>query len=107
MAAVKRPPFPVILIANDLVEGEVIFAAQTSGWTRDVREARVAADDAGALALEQFGAAQAMLCKIVDAYLVDVELEHGVPVPRHYRERMRTLGPSHRLDLGKQADFQI
>jgi hypothetical protein len=106
MAAVKRPPLPVILVANDLTEGEVIFAAK-SGWTRDVREARVASDESGALALEQFGAAQAILCKVIDAYLVDVELEDGVPVPRHYREKLRTLGPSHRLDLGKQADFQI
>ena len=106
MAAVKRPPLPVILVANDLVEGDVIFAAKT-GWTRDPREARVAADEASALALEQFAAAQIVLCKVVDAYLVDVELEDGVPVPRHYREKLRTLGPSHRLDLGKQADFQI
>jgi len=106
MAAFKRPPLPVILVANDLSEGEVIFAAQ-SGWTRDVREARIAADDAAALELQQFGAAQAILCKVIDAYLVDVELEDGVPTPRHYREKLRTLGPSHRLDLGKQADFQI
>jgi hypothetical protein len=106
MAAVKRPPLPVILVASDLIEGEVIFAAK-SGWTRDLREARVATDDASALALEQFGVAQAMLCKVIDAYLVDVELQEGVPVPRHYREKLRTLGPSHRLDLGKQADFQI
>jgi hypothetical protein len=106
MAAVKRPPLPVILVANDLVEGDVIFAAKT-GWTRDPREARVADDEASALALEHFAAAQIVLCKVVDAYLVDVELEGGVPVPRHYREKLRTLGPSHRLDLGKQADFQI
>jgi len=107
MAAVKRPPLPVILVANDLVEGEVIFAARAGGWTRDIREARVAADESGAVALEQFGAAQAILCKVIDAYLVDVELENGAPMPRHYRERLRALGPSHRLDLGKQADFQI
>ncbi|MCW2317292.1 Protein of unknown function [Rhodoblastus acidophilus] len=106
MAVVKRPPFPVILVANDLVEGEVIFAAE-HGWTRDVRAARVANDAEAAQALEQFGAAQARACKVVDAYLVDVEIEAGVPVPRHYRERLRTLGPSHRLDLGKQADFHL
>ncbi|MBB4197927.1 hypothetical protein CCR94_18925 [Rhodoblastus sphagnicola] len=106
MAAVKRPPLPVILVANDLVEGEVLFAAN-NGWTRDVRAARVASDEAAALELEQFGAAQASESKVVDAYLVDVEIEAGVPVPRHYRERLRTLGPSHRLDLGKQAEFHI
>ncbi len=106
MAAAKRPPLPVILLANDLLDGEVLFAAK-SGWTRDVREARVAQDEATAQALEHFGAEQATLQRIVEPYLVDVTLaENGAPVPRHYREVLRTLGPSHRRDLGKQADLK-
>ena len=52
MALPKRPPLPVILIANDLV---------------------------------------------------DVSLGENGPQPRHFRERLRTLGPSIRPDLGKQA----
>jgi sulfite reductase (NADPH) hemoprotein beta-component len=107
MAAVKRPPLPVILVANDLLEGDVVFAA-AEGWTRDPREASVAHDDAQALALESFAAGEFRLSRIVDPYLVDVTLNaEGLPVPRHYREVLRTLGPSNRLDLGKQADFQI
>jgi hypothetical protein len=106
MAAVTRPPLPVILVASDLIEGDVVFVAE-SGWTRDVREARVAVDEAGADALELFAAAQKAARKVVDTYLVDVEIQDGAPVPRHYREKLRTLGPSHRHDLGKQADFQI
>jgi sulfite reductase (NADPH) hemoprotein beta-component len=39
----------------------------------------------------------------VDAYLVDVVLGENGPQPRHFRERLRTLGPSIRRDLGKQA----
>jgi sulfite reductase (NADPH) hemoprotein beta-component len=36
--------------------------------------------------------------------LIDVEVKpDGTPEPCHYRERLRTLGPSTRLDLGKQA----
>ena len=42
---------------------------------------------------------------IVDPYLVQVTISaDGEPVPVHYRERMRTLGPTTRLDLGKQAE---
>jgi hypothetical protein len=104
MAAVKRPPLPVILVANDLLDGDVVFAA-AQGWTRDPREARVARDEAGAESLEAFGARGFATSAIVDPYLVDVEILDGVPTPRHYRERMRLLGPSHRLDLGKQAEF--
>jgi hypothetical protein len=107
MAAVKRPPLPVILLANDLLEGDVVFAAE-QGWTRDPREAKVANDEAGAQALERFGAVEYLHSKIVDPYLVDVELSpDGAPVPRHYRELLRMRGPSIRRDLGKQSDFQI
>lgn len=111
MAAAKRPPLPVILLVNDLLDGEVLFAAKSGkgdrGWTRDVREASVAQDDAAAQALEDFGAKQVALQKVVDPYLVDVTLgADGAPVPRHYREVLRTLGPSNRRDLGKQADLK-
>ncbi|WP_374545669.1 DUF2849 domain-containing protein [Rhodoblastus sp.] len=107
MAAVKRPPLPVILIANDLLEGDVVFAA-AEGWTRDPREALVAADEAAAQALERFGATEFLHAKVVDPYLVDVTVsDDGAPTPRHYREVLRTLGPSVRRDLGKQADFEI
>lgn len=107
MAAVKRPPLPVILVANDLLEGDVVFAAN-EGWTRDPRKALVANDDATADALERFGVTEFLHAKVVDPYLVDVALSaEGVPTPRHYREVLRTLGPSVRTDLGKQADFEI
>jgi len=94
-------------VANDLLEGDVVFAA-AQGWTRDPREARIAHDETQAQALERFGASEFLHARVVDPYLVDVTLSaEGAPVPRHYREILRTLGPSNRPDLGKQADFQI
>ena len=72
-------------------------------WTRDPALALVAADDAAADRLEAFAAAELRGNKVVDAYLVDVAIESGSPVPRHFRERFKTLGPSNRPDLGKQA----
>ncbi len=107
MAAVKRPPLPVILVASDLLEGDVVFAT-SNGWTRNPREALVARDDGAAQALEVLGTTAFLRAKVVGPYLVDVELDaEGLPVPRHYREILRTLGPSVRPDVGKQADFQI
>ncbi|PTM43398.1 DUF2849 domain-containing protein [Bosea sp. 124] len=105
--AAKRPPLPAILLANDLLDGDVVFATTESdgviGWTRDPGLALVAADDVAALRLEGFAAAELAAQHVVDAYLVDVELAAGGPVPRHFRERFKTLGPSNRPDLGKQA----
>lgn len=106
-AAVKRPPLPAILLANDLLDGDVVFASVGDGgeihWTRDPALALIAADDAAAERLEAFAVAEFAAQHVVDAYLVDVAIEAGRPVPRHYRERMKTLGPSNRPDLGKQA----
>ncbi|HEV7335658.1 MAG TPA: DUF2849 domain-containing protein [Bosea sp. (in: a-proteobacteria)] len=107
MAAVaKRPALPAILLANDLLDGDVVFASavgEALAWTRDPALALVASDDLGAERLEAFAVAEFGAQRVVDAYLVDVETETGRPVPRHYRERMKTLGPSNRRDLGKQA----
>jgi hypothetical protein len=100
MAALKNPQ---ILLASDLVDGEVLFLG-ASGWERDHARARVARDKDEASALEAFGKAEIAANRVVDVYLADVEVgPNGVPTPLHYREKMRIKGPSVRPDLGKQA----
>src|SRR5262245_19747906 len=105
--APKRPPLPVILLANDLLDGDVVFArteeAGTLGWTRDPKLALVATEEPEAIRLEGFAATEIAAQHVVDAYLVDVAIGAEGPVPRHFRERFKTLGPSNRPDLGKQA----
>lgn len=110
MAAVKRPALPVILLANDLLDGDVVFASgavDALHWSRDPGAALVGHDDATADRLDAFATAELGNQHVVDAYLVDVAIEGGVPVPRHYRERMKTTGPSVRRDLGKQAELPL
>jgi Protein of unknown function (DUF2849) len=102
MALPKRPPLPVILTANDLVDGEVVFRT-ANGWSSASREALIAGNAEAADALEAEGLAEMNRNRVVDAYLVDVVLGENGPQPRHFRERLRTLGPSIRPDLGKQA----
>ncbi len=105
MSTHKQLNLPAILVANDLRLGEVVFAAQ-GGWSANLRDATTALDQGAAGALEAFGAAETRACKVLDPYLVEVELDaDGAPAPKHYRERLRALGPSHRPDLGKQAQF--
>ncbi len=100
MAAFKHPQ---ILLASDLVDGEVLFLGAT-GWERDHRRARIAHDADAAAAMEAFGKAEIAANRVVDVYLADVEIAaDGAPAPLHYREKMRVKGPSVRLDLGKQA----
>jgi hypothetical protein len=64
----------------------------------------IARDEAGAQQLKAAAAQALARNKVVDAYLVDVALDgEGRDVPRHYREKIKTEGPSVRRDLGKQA----
>jgi hypothetical protein len=97
-------PLPAILIANDFLDGEVVFLG-AAGFERDHRRAAVASSAAEAEAFLARGAEAFRANAIVDPYLAQVSVESGVPIPLHYRERMRTLGPTTRTDLGKQAEF--
>lgn len=94
---------PQILFANDLAQGDVVFLGN-EGWERDHLRAKIAYDGEEAAALVAFGKAEIAANRVVDAYLVDVEVsESGAPTPLHYREKTRVAGPSVRRDLGKQA----
>lgn len=98
------PRRPQILVASDLVRGDVVFLG-ASGWERDYRLARVAQDATDAAAFEAFGKNEIDQNRVVDVYLAEVEIgPDGAPSPVHYREKMRIVGPSVRRDLGKQAE---
>ncbi len=104
----SQPPkivLPAILLANDLLDGDVVFWTGET-WTLDPAGAAIAHDAAAAATLEAAARRALAENRVVDAYLVDVTIgENGLPVPNHFRERFKIRGPSHRLDLGKQAAF--
>ena len=105
MPAAKKQPLPAILLANDLLDGDVVFRTAL-GWTRDPRSALVAETHEAAERLAGEAAAATARQEVVDAYLVDVTRDaRGLPVPNHFRERFKVRGPSNRPDLGKQAEF--
>ncbi|WP_102961478.1 DUF2849 domain-containing protein [Mangrovicella endophytica] len=106
-AKAKGPKLPVILIANDLLDGDVVFFG-AQGWTRDPRAAKVAFDAETAAFMEAEGRAGFVANIVVDPYLVPVEIDAaGFPVASHYREAMRQKGPSIHPDMGKQADYPL
>ncbi len=95
----KSDPLPRILNANDLATGDVVYWTGTN-WTRHIAEAETIADNDAAEAL---GKVEMAARRVVDVYPVEVTFENNVPVPARYRERVRSLGPSVRTDLGKQT----
>jgi hypothetical protein len=105
MSTLKKTTLPAILIANHLLDGDVVFFTGHD-WSRDPRTAKVAEDEASAAELEREAAAAFARQEVVEACLVDVKRDaSGLPVPNHFRERFKVKGPSNRPDLGKQAEY--
>jgi hypothetical protein len=99
----KAQPLPAIVIANDLLSGDVIFLGHDK-WELTHHRAAVASDQSAADALLARAKVDVAANRVVDPYLAQVQIAgDGTPVPVHYRERMRTLGPTIRPNLGKQA----
>lgn len=91
------------LTANTLTTGLVVFLTRTGFWTPDINEACIAEEELAWTALERKGDEDRLANIIVEPYLIDIENTDEGPRPVHIRERIRTLGPSVRTDLGKQA----
>lgn len=92
-----------VLTANHLRDGLVVFFADGNAWSPRLDDAVVARSPAAATELEARGNAAAKANLVVGPYLVDVAEEAGRLRAVHIREHLRTLGPSVRLDLGRQA----
>ncbi|MEC8527092.1 MAG: DUF2849 domain-containing protein [Pseudomonadota bacterium] len=94
MARIKAP---VVITANDLLTGEVVYLDPAHRWSPELSAAKVfnALDEAeGELAV-------AFSEVVVGAYLAEVSNDAAV-TPRHYRESFRHKGPSNYFH-GKQA----
>ena len=91
--AAKRPPLPLILTANELFGGDVVYFTG-DGWSPARREAVVAVDEAGAEALEAALEEAEAEGAVVDPYLIDAG-------QAHYRERIRLAGPT--IAYGEEA----
>ena len=85
---------PQIVIANSLADGFVVFLTDSKDWSGNIADASVADDDSAAAALLATGVAAEQANRVVDPYLIDVELDGGTPRPVEYREYIRAHGPS-------------
>jgi hypothetical protein len=100
----KRPQQCLIMSANALLDGDVVYYAAGGAWSEHLADAVVAATEDEAAALEVAQAAALAAGSVVDPELVPVATDAaGRLVPGHYREKIRALGPTIRTDLGPQA----
>jgi hypothetical protein len=82
---------PVIVTANDLIEGDSVFLG-ACGWVRDIRLARVALSGDEASVLETAGIEGETGNVVVGPYLIEVTLDQGHPNPVLRREQIRASG---------------
>lgn len=92
-----------ILTANRLSDGEAVWYAKDRAWAETIDGAEIARDKAGEDRLQAIGDAAHLNNEVVDVAIIDVDVVDGGIVPVRLRERIRAAGPTHRIDLGKQA----
>jgi hypothetical protein len=93
-----------VMTANRLGDGEVVFLTRNGTWNEKIDEAVLAQEPQAIAALETRALADVKSNHVTGHYLFDAERVEGKIRASHIRERIRTLGPSVRLDLGKQAE---
>lgn len=105
MSARREVAMPArALTANRLVDGRVVYLTPAGGWSEAPEAAAWAEDEAGQQELLHRGREQAGASVVVEPYLIDVRVDDGGrPRPTRNREVIRSLGPSVRRDLGRQA----
>jgi len=91
-----------VITANRLDDGFVVYLDAGGTWSERLADGALfdrADAEARLAALPAEGAG----AHVIGAYAIAVEVVDGGPRPLGQRERLRTLGPSVRPDLGYQA----
>jgi Protein of unknown function (DUF2849) len=92
---------PVVVTANRLTDGAVIYRATNGQWTTELPGAAVVTTSDAAMAL--LAAARTDAVRVVDVYVAPVVLADGKPRPGNLRERIRAGGPTIRLPAPADA----
>ncbi len=93
-----------LVTANRLRDGIAVFLTRSGQWSETIDDAALALEPQAAAALEARAKDDEKATLVTGAYLIDAERLNSRIRAAHIRERMRALGPTVRLDHGKQAE---
>jgi Protein of unknown function (DUF2849) len=93
-----------VMTANRLRDGEVVFLTRSGEWNERIDDATLGMEPQAITALEQRAKLASDANIVTGHYLFDAERVDGKIRAAHIRERIRTLGPTIRHDLGKQSE---
>lgn len=94
----------LVLTANRLVDGDVVYLGHQNIWVDELKDAQTF-ENAEAASAEHIGQRAEQELKVIGAYMIEVVDDNGLKAIK-LRERIRANGPTHRHDVGKQADRQ-
>jgi hypothetical protein len=103
MPAPTGPFRPVVVSANDLRSGAVVYRRPDGRWSGDVAGAEIAASPEAAARLLDLAKADHDACVVVEPALV--EIRDGRPV--RLRERIRQSGPTAGLPRRERPDVPV
>jgi Protein of unknown function (DUF2849) len=92
-----------VMTANRLRDGEVVFLTRSGDWNERIDEAVLALEPQAQKALEARADEAVKATLVTGPYLFEAERVESRIRAVHMRERIRTLGPTVRRDLGKQS----
>lgn len=94
---------PLAFTANNLLDGEVVWLGAHGRWVKNVALARVLLTEVDLQQAQAEAARADAENLVVEPYEIEVVEDIDGVTPLKFRERIRAMGPTMRLDLGKQA----
>ncbi len=92
-----------IVTANRLRDGLVVFLTADGEWSERIGDAAGAMNEAGAQELMAMAKQSAIECRVVEPYLVEVEIAADGRQPVRHRESIRVSGPTVQTSLNRGA----
>lgn len=93
-----------LITANRLRDGIAVFLTRSGEWSERIDDAALALEPQAASAFEARARQAEQANLVTGSYLIEAERLDGGIRATLTRERMRAVGPTVRLDLGKQAE---
>lgn len=83
-----------IMTANRLRDGLVVYLGEHQSWTPAIAASQPAQDDDGYQALQSVADTAVANGEVIEAYLIDVDVDGGENRPARLREAIRATGPT-------------
>ena len=93
-----------IITANGLLDGGVVWLGTQNNWVTNIDHAKILKSDTDAEKAMKIAEYAVDNRQIVEPYVVEVDSTDGMIVPKSVKEKIRSKGPTTRLDLGKQSE---